>query len=264
MIHISSPSNARVKQVVNLINKPRFRRETRLFVAEGKLEVSRALASGYKPIEIWLKQSPDLSNDFMVYKNKIITCTPEVFAKMAYREQTEGVLAVFEIKEQNLTNLEIDNNCLLVILEGVEKPGNLGAILRTANGLGASAVVVCDATTDIHNPNVIRNSLGAFFDIPLVLAEKERVIQFCRNHQIALFATYLNSSIDYTEINYTQKTAIVLGTEASGLSDFWQSQVQANIIIPMHGVVDSLNVSAAAAIVMSEVLRQQRALRPNK
>jgi TrmH family RNA methyltransferase len=143
------------------------------------------------------------------------------------------------------------------VVEDVEKPGNLGAILRTCNGLGADAVLVCNPKTDIYNPNIIRNSLGGFFDIPVVVCKNEEAIAFLREKQIQVFSAYLKASIPYHTADYTLPTALVFGSEANGLTDVWVNNTKQNIIVPMHGVVDSLNVSVAVAIVLAEAMRQR-------
>jgi len=258
MMHISSTANTRVKQVANLVAKARLRKELGLFVVEGIREVSRALSCGYQPVEFWVNAEENHYPELKPFAEKVILCTPAVYQKLAYRESTEVVLGVFKMQELSLSDLKPAHTSVFLIVEHIEKPGNLGAMMRTANGLGADALFICNPATDVYNPNVIRNSLGAFFDLPVIVATVQQVLDFCNSNEIALFATHLHASTDYRLVSYPPKTAILLGTESTGLSDFWLNKTTANIIIPMHGVVDSLNVSVAAAIVLAEVMRQRQ------
>lgn len=180
-----------------------------------------------------------------------------MFDKIAVRESTGGILAVAEQKAHRLDDIVLSKSPLLLILEGVEKPGNLGAILRTADAAGVDAVVICDPQTDFYNPNVIRSSVGCVFTKQIASATSEETITWLKKNNINMFCTYLKASHPYHEIDYTQSCAIVMGTEATGLSDIWVKNATANIIIPMLGKIDSMNVSNAAAVVVYEAMRQR-------
>lgn len=256
-LHITSLQNPRVKRLLNLQQKAAARKAEGVFVVEGQREVERAITSGYKPQEIWMIEGQEMQTVFNTFRQAIITCSPQVFNKISYREAAADLVAVFPIKPKVLGDLSLPDNPLLVVVEDVEKPGNLGAILRTCNGLGANAVLVCNPATDIYNPNVIRNSLGAFFDIPVFVCSNEEAIEFLSERKIQAFSAYLEASIPYHLANLRQPTALVFGSEASGLTDIWVQNTSQNVIIPMHGVVDSLNVSVAVAIILAEAVRQR-------
>jgi len=160
--------------------------------------------------------------------------------------------------ENSLEKIKLSQNPLIIVLEAVEKPGNLGAILRTADAAGADAILVCDPLTDIFNPNTIRSSLGCVFSVPVVACSSHEAIHWLKSKSIQIFTTYLEASINYLDANYTQPTAIVSGTESTGLSQQWINAADQNLIIPMLGIADSLNVSVSTAIVLFEALRQRR------
>lgn len=256
-LHITSLQNPRVKRLLNLQQKSALRKAEAVFVVEGLREVERAIKSGYVPQELWMDEKSEQPYFLSKYQTVIITCSTSVFSKISYRESAAEFVAVFEIKEQTLESLNLPDNPLLVVVEDVEKPGNLGAILRTCNGLGADAVLVCNPQTDIYNPNVIRNSLGAFFDIPVIVCSNDEAIEFLEKMKIQIFSAYLEASIPYHQADFNQPTALVFGSEAYGLTDVWVQNTSQNIVVPMHGVVDSLNVSVAVAILLAEAVRQR-------
>jgi TrmH family RNA methyltransferase len=187
----------------------------------------------------------------------VIPVSREVFEKLAVREDSGGVLAVAEMKPHGLEQISLSKNPLLLILEGVEKPGNLGAILRTADAAGVDAVIICDPQTDFYNPNVIRSSVGCVFTKQIAAASSEQTIAWLKKNNIDIYCTYLSASQIYHQVNYRKPSAIVMGTEATGLSETWVKNATANIIIPMHGKIDSMNVSNAAAVVVFEAVRQR-------
>ena len=192
----------------------------------------------------------------------MIQVTAAVYEKMAYRGSTEGLIAVAKCKPHNLSiihyPLSINNNPLIVVLERVEKPGNLGAILRTAEAAGVDAVIVCDPLTDLYNPNLIRASIGGVFSVPTAVCTSEECIAFLKEHQIRILTAQLQDSYEYYDYDMTGATAIVMGTEATGLTDIWREAADAHIRIPMLGRLDSLNVSVSAAILMYEAVRQRK------
>ena len=183
--------------------------------------------------------------------------TKEVYEKMAYRGSTEGVMAVVKSKERRLEDLQLSENPLIVVVERVEKPGNLGAILRSADAAGADAVVVCDALTDLWNPNLIRSSIGAVFTVPCVVCSSEECIAYLKGHGIQILTAQLQDSRLYYDTDMRCGTAIVMGTEATGLTEVWRQAADAHIRIPMLGQLDSLNVSVSAAILLFEAVRQR-------
>ncbi|MBQ6918500.1 MAG: RNA methyltransferase [Prevotella sp.] len=240
---ITSVQNARIKHVVALQQKSSLRREEGLFVVEGQREIEHCRACGYEIVE-----------EFVLNKN----VTPQVYEKMAYRGSTEGMIAVAKCKEHSLAKLQLKDNPLIVILESVEKPGNLGAILRSAEAAGVDAVIVCDPLTDMYNPNLIRASIGGVFCVPSAVCSSEECIAFLKERGISILTAQLQDSYEYYDYDMTRATAIVMGTESTGLTDQWRQAADAHIRIPMLGRLDSLNVSVSAAILMYEALRQRR------
>ena len=177
---------------------------------------------------------------------------------MAYRESTEGIIAEVEYKEQGLQDLNLPENPLIMVLESVEKPGNLGAVLRSADAAGADAVLICDPLTDLYNPNLIRASIGAVFTVPTVACSSEEAIAFLQSHDIQILTAQLQDSSLYYDIDMRRGTALVMGTESTGLTDVWRRAASAHIRIPMLGRLDSLNVSVSAAILLFEAVRQRQ------
>ncbi len=256
---ITSPHNPKVKSLLSL-EKPRERRKLQLFIIEGKKEIGLALQSGYKVNNLFYcvdlvpetdLRSLDIDTKFLV------PVTQEVFDKIAVRENSGGVIAVAEMKANRLEDIRLSANPLVLVLESVEKPGNLGAILRTSDAAGVDAVIVCDPQTDLYNPNVIRSSLGTVFTQQVASASTDETIKWLKAGGVSIFCTYLKASSPYHEVDFKIPSAIVMGTEATGLSDEWVRHATRNIIIPMHGKIDSMNVSTAAAVVVFEAVRQR-------
>ena len=256
---ITSTQNPKIKSLLAL-EKPRERRKQCLFTVEGVREIQLALNAGYKIGNLFycvdmvhLKDIESLGLE----ERLLIPVATEVFEKIAIRESTGGLLAVAEQKTHLLDHIRLSKNPLVLVLESVEKPGNLGAILRTADAAAVDAVIICDPQTDFYNPNVIRSSVGCVFTNQLAACTSEQAIDWLKKNRLPIYCTYLNAAKSYHELDYTKPVAIVLGTEATGLSEIWIRNSTANIIIPMGGKIDSLNVSNAAAIMAFEVRRQR-------
>jgi len=258
---ITSAQNPKIKSLLAL-EKPRERRRQQLFVIEGKKEIAMALDAGYRIGSIFYceelisekeLQALNLSGQFLIRVSK------PVFDKIAVRENSGGVIAVAEMKTHRLDELKLSANALLLVVERIEKPGNLGAILRTADAAGVDAVISCDPQTDFYNPNVIRSSLGCVFVKQTASATSEETIKWLKDNRIRIYCTSLGASKPYTEVDFTKASAIVMGAEATGLSEIWTKNADANIIFPMHGRIDSMNVSVATAIVVFEARRQRLA-----
>ncbi len=256
---ITSVQNARVKHVVALQQKSSLRREEGLFVVEGQREIEHCVACGYELVEVYSR-----SEECGVRSENTTIISPQVYEKMAYRGSTEGIIAVAKCKDHSLSSLLTphsslleNKNPLIVVLERVEKPGNLGAILRTAEAAGVDAVIVCDPLTDLYNPNLIRASIGGVFSVPTAVCTSEECIAFLKAHQINILTAQLQDSYDYYDYDMTVGTAIVMGTESTGLTQQWREAADAHIRIPMLGRLDSLNVSVSAAILMYEAVRQR-------
>ena len=255
-LKIDSLQNEKIKNIVRLRDSGRERKKQGWFLIEGWREINLALAAGVEIVNLFYcadysQPRPALADE------KIIETAKKVFAKISYRENPDGFLAVAKIKELKLENIKLSAKPLLIILEAVEKPGNLGAILRTADAAGADAVIINDPKIDLYNPNVIRASQGAVFTVPTVLNSTGGTVDFCKNNKIKIFATTPAAKKQYTEVNYNKGCAIIMGAEDKGLSDKWLKAADEKIKINMRGRIDSLNVSVSAAVVMFEAIRQR-------
>lgn len=254
---ITSKTNPKIKNVVKL-QKASERREQNLFIVEGKREIERLQACGFE-IDTLFICSEIATEKLQIKAQTTEYVSEEVFQKIAYREGGDGLLALAIPKYHDLESLKLKKNPLILILESVEKPGNLGAIMRTADAAGIDAVIICDPKTDIFNPNAVRSSVGSLFSIPIITCTTESCIDWLKKNEIQILCTYLEASIDYLDADFTKPTAIVFGTEATGLSNEWTHQSDQNVIIKMqHAVADSLNVSVSVAIVAFEAVRQRR------
>ncbi len=264
---ITSPQNPLIKQIVLLQEKSRERRKTNLFVIEGLREISLALKGGYL-LETLLFCSEIISEEeiFTLKKSanlkaEFIEITSEIYKKIAYRSSTEGVLAIAQSKDLNLQNLKPETrNPLLLIAEAPEKPGNIGAILRTADAAKVDAVIIANPKTDLYNPNIIRSSVGCLFTNKIATGNTSEIISFLKKNNINIYCAALQASVQYDTIDFKKATAIVVGTEATGLSEEWLQNGTQNIIIPMQGEIDSMNVSVAAGILIFEAKRQRNFL----
>ena len=253
---ITSTQNAKVKHVVALQQKSALRRKEGLFVVEGRRELMHCLEAGYEIAECFvLDKLADLAD--LANLAKISLVSPQVYEKMAYRGSTEGVIAVVRERQRSLENLQLSASPLIIVLERVEKPGNLGAVLRSADAAKADAVIVCDPLTDLYNPNLIRSSIGAIFSMPCVACSSEDCIAFLKARGIQILTAQLQDSSLYYDTDMRRGTAIVMGTESTGLTDVWRQVADAHIRIPMLGRLDSLNVSVSAAILLFEAVRQR-------
>ena len=254
---ISSLQNQKVKQLVLLQQKSSERRQSDLFVVEGLRELRHCVSKGYEIESLFF--CPQLLTEQIddLRAEQIYEVTPQVYEKIAYRGSTEGVMAVMRMKHLRLEDLQLREQPLIVVLESVEKPGNLGAVLRSADAAGADAVVVCDPITDLYNPNLIRASIGALFTVPTVATDSATCIQFLKQRGIRILTAQLQDSELYYDTDMRCGTAIVMGTEATGLTNQWREAADAHIRIPMCGRLDSLNVSVSAAILLFEAVRQR-------
>jgi RNA methyltransferase, TrmH family len=190
-------------------------------------------------------------------KTELIEISKEVYQKLAYRDTTEGIIAVAKTKSLQLSDLELPENPLILVMEAIEKPGNIGAMLRTCDAANVDAVIIADPKTDLYNPNIVRSSVGCLFTNQIATDSSEEVIKFLNKKNITIFGATLQNSQFYHHQNYTTPTALVVGTEATGLSKAWREDAIKNIIIPMQGEIDSMNVSVASAILLFEAKRQR-------
>ena len=275
MADITSIQNPKIKHIALLQQKSAERRKSGLFIVEGQRELGHCLAAGYDIDSIYVLESQyeslfsdnatratvdadgNVSLGDIYNKVKVNTVTPQVYEKIAYRGSTEGILAVVKTKQHNLAGLKLPDNPLVIVLEGVEKPGNLGAILRTADAAGVDAVLVCDPLTDLYNPNLIRSAIGAIFTVPVATCTSEECISYLKDKGIKILTAQLQDSLLYYDQDMTVATAIVMGTESTGLTDIWRNAADAHIRIPMLGKLDSLNVSVSTAVLVYEAVRQR-------
>ncbi len=259
MKQIQSLQNPLIKNILKLQEKSRERKKQQLFIIEGKREVELAFKSDFE-IESLLFISKKIEYHYIKQFNakEVIEITPEIYQKIAYRESTEGIIAVAKSKYINLKSLTFKNKYpLILVLEGLEKPGNIGAMIRSADAANIDAVILADPKTDHFNPNVIRSSVGGVFTKKIVISSSEEIIAFLRQKNIKMYAATLQNSNKYTDEDYTEASAIIVGTEANGLTQIWRNHSIKNINIPMQGEIDSMNVSVAAAILLFEAKRQR-------
>ncbi len=261
---ITSAQNPKVRKLLALQQKSSERRKEGLFVVEGVRELLHCLAVGYEADTLFycpsILEGMEGAQEVLALTGKIrsFEVTPDIYGKIAYRESTEGVVAEMKVQHRTLQDLRLPPDPLIVVLESVEKPGNLGAILRSADAAGVDAVVVCDPLTDLYNPNLIRSSIGAIFTVPCVACSSGDCIAFLRQNGIRILTAQLQDSHLYYDTDMRCGTAIVMGTEATGLTQAWRQAADAHIRIPMLGRLDSLNVSVSAAILMYEAVRQRK------
>ena len=258
---ITSGQNPKIKTLLELQEKSKLRREMGLFVVEGRRELGHCLDAGFVPDTVFI--CPEIfDSSAEVYPlpigTKVFHVSKSVYEKMAYRGGTEGIIAEIKYKDRKLEDIRLRENPLVIVLESVEKPGNLGAVLRSADATGADAVIICDPLTDLYNPNLIRSSIGAIFTRQVVAATSEETIAWLKAHGISILTAQLQDSTLYYDTPMTGPTAIVMGTESTGLTDIWRKAADRHILIPMLGALDSLNVSVSAAILLYEAVRQRR------
>ncbi len=259
--NITSAQNPKIKDLLALQEKSKERRRKGLFVVEGRRELLHCIGAGYEPYTIFvcpdILSEADFNEIASVCTCNFIEIPQHLYDRVAYRGGTEGVIAEMHCRETGLEALRLKENPLVVVLEAVEKPGNLGAVLRSADAAGADAVIVCDPLTDIYNPNLIRSSIGAVFTVPVAAASSEETIKWLKDRGIKIFTAQLQDSEWYYDTDMKGGTAIIMGTEATGLTDAWRKAADAHIKIPMLGRLDSLNVSVSAAILLFEAVRQR-------
>ncbi|HEV8697004.1 MAG TPA: RNA methyltransferase [Candidatus Limnocylindrales bacterium] len=260
---LASPSNPRIKSIARLRDH-RERESTGLTLVDGAREARRALDAGVDVVEAFVCEPLLAGEDARAvldalrgHQVPIIATTEQAFAKIAFGDRAEGVVVVVRAPTRSLDDLTLPDEPLLIVVEGVEKPGNIGAILRSADGAGADAVIAASPRTDLTNPNAIRASAGTIFAVPTAAAATSHVIGWLREHRIRSIAARVDAEQPYTEADLTGPLAIVLGTETQGLTDAWRAADVEAVRLPMHGVADSLNVSVAAAVLLYEARRQR-------
>lgn len=267
IFEIASAQNPKIKEVALLLEKSKERRKEGLFVVEGLREIQACLRNGYKVRSVFyngrILAAEEIVKMFPAGVDAdvaLFSLSEAAYSKIAYRENTEGVVAVVEQKRLQLDDVVFGRRWskpLVLVVESVEKPGNLGALLRTADACGVDAVLVCDPLTDLYNPNLIRSSLGGIFTNQVVACSNEEALGWLRANSINIFTAQLQDSQWYYNTDMVSPTAIVMGTESTGLTDFWREASNAKLKIPMLGELDSLNVSVSAAVLCYEAVRQR-------
>ncbi len=264
MKNITSPHNKLVKYIRRLQEKSGFRRSEKKFVVEGRREVRLALEGGYmletilfEP-ELYPYEQLEMLLETHNCQATVIQISREVYAKLAYRESTEGIIAVGQWKNHGLEDLNLSSNPLILVAENIEKPGNIGAMLRTADAAAIDALIIANPITDVYNPNIIRSSVGGLFTVQVATGSTQEVIDFLTKKNIDIYAAALQNSTPYYHQNFRKPTAIAVGSEAHGLTQQMREAAKANILIPMEGKLDSLNVSVSAAILVFEAKRQRK------
>lgn len=254
---ISSTQNPRIKHLMALQQHSQQRRREQRVVVEGARELMHCINAGFNVETVFYCPALFTVDGLELKHAQLIEVTPQVYDKIAYRGSTEGVIAVVEQRELVLSDIDLGDDPLIVVLEGIEKPGNIGAVLRSADAAQATAVIVCDPLTDLYNPNLIRSSIGAVFTVPCVACSSEECIRFLKENNIKILTAQLQDSELYYNTPMRGATAIVMGTESTGLTNAWREAASAHIRIPMRGALDSLNVSVSAAILLFEAVRQR-------
>ncbi|WHF50407.1 TrmH family RNA methyltransferase [Chryseobacterium gotjawalense] len=253
---IESTQNEKIKYITRLISDNRFRKKENVFVIEGKQENERALQFGFNAQEFYIAESIFNEN---LPEGRVHLVTEKIYDKIAYRGSSEGILGIYHTKKSDLKDFKPKKNSSVIIVESIEKPGNLGAILRSCEAFGIDALIVTDTKVDFYNPNVIRSSVGCLFGMNIFSSSNDEVYEFLTENGYAVYTTIMDKASENIQVrNLKEKSAILFGTEHSGLTDFWVGKGK-NTVIPMSGSIDSLNLSNAVAITCYEILRQKMA-----
>jgi len=256
-MNITSLQNPRVKHLVKLREDKKQRQKDNLMLVEGFDEIQLALSAEQKPQAILI--SPELASGQLDDSHaETLTVSRAVFEKISYRQNPDGWLAVFPIPHLPFNDLKVSDTPLVIIAESVEKPGNLGAILRTADAVGIDVLLVCDPRVDVWNPNVVRASRGAVFSVPVVECDNTSALEWLKMQKMRILAATPSADVLYSDVDMRQPLAIAVGTEDKGLTDFWMSNADVKVRIPMLGYINSLNVSVSTALIAYEALRQRR------
>lgn len=260
MKQITSPQNPFIKSLLQLQEKAKARRQSGTFIIEGQREIQLARKGGYSIESVLFVPEMISENEVKNLagrQTELIEISREVYQKLAYRDTTEGIVAIARSKSLELGDLQLGSNPLILVAEAPEKPGNIGALLRTADAAAVDAVIIADPKSDLYNPNIVRSSVGCLFTNNIATGTTEEVIAFLKERNINIYCATLQDSTSYHTQDFTTPTALVVGTEATGLSNAWRDASTQNIIIPMSGEIDSMNVSVAAAILIFEAKRQR-------
>ncbi len=261
---ITSLQNPRIKGAIKLRDRRSRTRQDRIII-DGVREIQRALATGLNSVEAYVCEAlchsdmaQETTGTLRALRADIVPVSEAVFEKLAFGNRTEGIVVTAATPRRSLDEISLGPSPLVIVIEAIEKPGNVGAVIRTADAIGADAVLLAEPIVDLFNPNVIRSSLGAVFTTSVCATDNRRCLDWLRSHEMSVFAARVDAPRDYTDVSFAGATALVLGSESQGLTPTWTSSDIAGIQLPMHGIVDSLNVSTTAAVLMYEALRQRQ------
>ena len=264
---IVSTKNLELKKMLLLYKKSRERKKQGLFIIEGEREIINALKSNYILEKIFLEEGVSFNN--VNIKNAInntptIVVEKKTFKKISIRSGGEKIIAIARSKSHELKTLNLSRKSLIVVIEEPEKPGNIGALYRTAAAAKIDAIIISNPKTDFYNPNSIRSSLGDIFKIPTAIESNENVVSFLRKREFNIFTTFIKlGSARYDEFDYQLPCALVIGSESEGLSNFWSKVASENLVIPMAKTSNSINLSVAAGILIYEAIRKNNKLEKN-
>lgn len=262
-MEISSTVNPKIKKIVKLIKDPGFRNDEGLIVVDGKREILEALNFSWDILEFFycpdfIKKDDQRDLDFVQNNSKnVFKLNKKVFEKISYKKNPDGFLALIPSRKKLLKDFKLKKDSLILVLESVEKPGNLGAIIRTAYASGVDLIILNDQKTDFYSPNVIRASTGFIFSMPVVIESIDNTLKWLGDNNIKIFLTSINAETDHFSADFKNSSAIIFGTEAFGVSDKWSKSCDQKIKIPMRENVDSLNVSVSVAVIVYEAIRQR-------
>lgn len=261
---ITSLQNPLVKRCISLKEHKKARKASGRFVLEGLREITLALQGEYS-LDVVFKCDEILDNTRILEtiqsqdrETQLVAVSKKVYERIAYRGKTEGLVAIARAKDHDLASLQLSKNALILVAESPEKPGNIGALLRTADAAGLDAVIISQSVVDLYNPNVIRSSIGCLFTVPVAMGTNREVLEFLTQKKVNIVAASLQANRRYDFVNFLVPTAILVGAEATGLSSFWYDHAAETVCIPMEGSIDSMNVSVSAAILIFEAKRQRR------
>ena len=256
---ITSIENKRLKDLIKLSKKSKFRNKTNLFIIEGLKEINTSIENHYSIESLFYDPTIiELKKINIPINTEVIEVSNKIYKKISFRSSTEGIIAVAKRKNYTKEKIKINNKKVVLILDGIEKPGNIGAILRTSQASNVDTIIITNKKCDIHNPNVIRSSVGSFFKTKIIYLENNEALEFLKKNKFKIYASSLNADKIYSKENYNFPIALVFGSENEGISKFWEENSDIKIKIPMDNDIDSLNVSVSCAIILYEINRQSK------
>ena len=256
---ITSTENKRLKYLIKLSKKTKFRNKTNLFIIEGVKEINTSIVNKYEIKSLFYDPTIiELKKINIPIDTEVIEVSSNIYKKISFRSSTEGIIAVAKRKNYTKEKIKINKKKVVLILDGIEKPGNIGAILRTSQASNVDTIIITNKKCDIHNPNVIRSSVGSFFKTKIIYLENNEALEFLKKNKFKIYASSLNTDKIYSNEKYNFPIALVFGSENEGISSFWEENSDIKIKIPMDDDIDSLNVSVSCAIILYEINRQSK------